>query len=57
VSGWNIILNPTISDYFRNHFYLHLGVSYLVGLDEEFNSMVVDAMTNFWMNAWRKRQG
>jgi hypothetical protein len=34
-----------------------LGVSYLVGLDEECNLMVVDAMKNFLVKAWRNRQG
>jgi hypothetical protein len=32
-----------------------LGLSYLVGLDEECNLRVVDAMKNFLVKAWRKR--
>ncbi|KAF2350070.1 hypothetical protein FHG87_019174 [Trinorchestia longiramus] len=34
-----------------------LGMRYLVGLDEECNMTVVDAMKDFLVYAWNKRQG
>ncbi|KAF2345082.1 hypothetical protein FHG87_024162, partial [Trinorchestia longiramus] len=33
------------------------GMRYLVGLDEECNMTVVDAMKDFLVYAWNKRQG
>ncbi|KAF2348670.1 hypothetical protein FHG87_020575 [Trinorchestia longiramus] len=33
------------------------GMRYLVGLDEECNMTVVDAMKDFLVHAWNKRQG
>ncbi|KAF2344105.1 hypothetical protein FHG87_025140, partial [Trinorchestia longiramus] len=33
------------------------GMRYLVGLDEECNMIVVDAMKDFLVHAWNKRQG
>ncbi|KAF2345856.1 hypothetical protein FHG87_023388 [Trinorchestia longiramus] len=33
------------------------GMRYLVGLDEECNMTVVDAVKDFLVHAWNKRQG
>ncbi|KAF2358938.1 hypothetical protein FHG87_010303 [Trinorchestia longiramus] len=33
------------------------GMRYLVGLDEECNMTVVDAMKDFLLHAWNKREG
>ncbi|KAF2360403.1 AMP-dependent synthetase/ligase [Trinorchestia longiramus] len=49
-----------VPDYLRGHvssWQEDSGMSYLVGLDEECNMTVVDAMKDFLVCAWNKRQG